>query len=268
MWAQPARFDSLSPTHAALAYSAEARRGIAPRCDVYLPSGKGPHPSVIVVHGGGWIVGNRQMKPVRFIAMRLCRAGFAVCSIDYRLLLRGGALDAQLGDVNAAAAYFRAECTRFDCDPDRISMLGFSAGAALMLLHAGAISIPYHRLVNVYGALDFHRMPAQKTRFLLGMLLGTRDLAEWERRSPSAHIGISSPILTIHGSEDALVPVDHATRFHEARLARGLPSELVVVPGMDHGFLNDASLSESEDAVSRVVAFLRAPVVSCSAVPL
>lgn len=256
--ARPARFEAMAPTHPDVRYAETRRRGISPLCDVYLPEEPGPHPSVVVVHGGGWVIGHRRMKPVRLIATRLCRAGFAVCSVDYRLLFRGGALDAQLEDVTAAATFWRSQHVRFRCDPSRISMLGFSAGAALMLLHAGTSEHAYHRLVNVYGAVDFHEMPGRAKALLVRMLLGTGDRRVWQQRSPSAHAHTEAPLLTLHGTRDELVPVAHATRLHEARLARGLPSELELVKGMPHAWLNDASLPETERAVERVVAFLRA----------
>jgi acetyl esterase/lipase len=255
--ARPATFEAMEPTHADVRYGNARRSGIAPLCDVYLPEGPGPHPSVVVVHGGGFLIGHRRMKPVRLVATRLCRAGFAVCSVDYRLLFRGGALDAQLGDVTAAADFWRAEHARFRCDPERVSMLGFSAGAALMLLHAGSSAHAYHRLVNIYGALDFHEMAGPAKELLVRMLLGTGDRRVWAQRSPSAHAHMASPLLTIHGTRDALVPVHHATRLHEARRARGLPSELELVEGMPHAWLNDASLPETERALERVLSFLR-----------
>ncbi len=255
--ARPATFEALAPTHEALVYSRARRRGIAPLCDVYVPAGGGPHPSVIVVHGGGFVIGHRRMKPVRLVATRLCRAGFAVCAVDYRLLLRGGGLAEQVDDVTAAAAFWRAESARFGCDPARISMLGFSAGAALMLLHAGTCGHAYHRLVSIYGPVDFDRMSGRRAELLLGVLLGTRDRQVWKERSPSAHAHVASPLLVVHGTHDDLVPVAHATRLFEARRARGLPTEIEIVEGMRHGWLNDASLPETEHAVSRVLAFLR-----------
>lgn len=254
--ARPARFDALEPTHGGVRYLEATRRGIAPLVDVYLPADGESHPSVVVVHGGGWVMGHRRMKPVRLMATRLCRAGFAVCAVDYRLLFRGGRLDAQLDDVTAAATFWRNSCERWGCDPARISMLGFSAGASLMMLHAGASEHAYHRLVSIYGALDFHRMSGRHTGLLLGMLLGTRDRRVWEERSPSAHAHVKSPMLVIHGTADDLVPVAHATRLHETRRERGLPTELELVPGMRHGWLNDASLPETEQAILRVLSFL------------
>lgn len=254
--AAPARFEALEPTARGVPYLEARRRGIAPLVDVYVPAKGALHPSVVVVHGGGWVIGHRRMKPVSLMATRLCRAGFAVCAVDYRLLFRGGGLDAQVEDVSAAATFWRTACPRWSCDPARVSMLGFSAGASLMLLHAGASEHAYHRLVSIYGALDFHEMTGRRAELLLGMLLGTRDRRVWAERSPSARAHVSSPLLVIHGTDDDLVPVSHAVRLHESRRDRGLPTELELVPGMRHGWLNDASLPETEQAIDRVVSFL------------
>lgn len=253
----PTRFEAVAPTHAGLRYDDTPRRGIAPLCDVYLPDGAGPHPSVVVVHGGAFVVGSRDMKPVRLVATRLLQAGFAVCAVDYRLLLRGGGLDVQVEDVNRAAAYWRAACARFGCDPDRISMLGFSAGAALMLLHAGRSAHAYHKLVSIYGVTSFDRIRGRRAALVLRWILGTSDRRAWEERSPLAHATARSPLLVIHGTDDDLVPVHHATRLHQSRVARGLVTELELVEGMRHGWLNDASLPETERAIARVLAFLR-----------
>jgi acetyl esterase/lipase len=255
--ARPARFEALEPTHGAVRYAARSRRGIAPLCDVYLPPESGAHPSVVIVHGGGFVIGHRRMKPVRLLATRLCRAGFAVCTVDYRLLFRGGRLDAQVEDVTAAATFWRAESARFGCDPARISMLGLSAGASLMILHAGTSPHTYHRLVSLYGAIDFDRFAGRRAELVLGMILGTRDRRAWKQKSPAMYADMKAPLLTIHGTDDDLVPVGHATRLHESRIARGLPSELELVPGMRHGWMSDASLPESEQAIARVLTFLR-----------
>lgn len=253
---EPARFVARAPTRAGLVYADGPRRGVPPLCDVYVPSGPGPHPSVILVHGGGFVIGHRRMKPVRLLASRLSAEGHAVCAIDYRLLLRGGGLDAQLADVGDAARFWRAECERFDCDPARVSMAGLSAGASLTLLHAGRSRRPYQRLVSIYGLSRFDRVSGRRASLLMRWVMGTRDRRVWRRRSPLTHATMDAPLLVIHGTADRLVPVSHAIELHQTRLGRGLPTELELVPNMQHGWLNDASLPETEQAVRRVLSFL------------
>jgi acetyl esterase/lipase len=254
--AQPPRFEPCAPTHADLAYAEGRRRGIAPLCDVYLPTSGGTGASVIVVHGGGFVIGHRRMKPVLLLATRLVEAGYAVCAIDYRLCFRGGGLPDQVTDVEAAAAFWRRECARFGCDPERISLLGFSAGATLSLLHASETEHAYHRLISIYGVTDFERVAGRRAELLLRVAIGTGDRRAWRQYSPVARPHPPTPLLLIHGTEDRLVPVSHAHRLHRERSQAGHPTELVLVPGMRHGWLNDASLNESEEAVVRVLDFL------------
>jgi len=256
--AKPAGFESREPAHE-LRYRNRRTRGVPPVCDVYVPDGAGPHPSVLLVHGGGFVIGHRRMKPVRLLATRLCEAGFAVCSIDYRLLFRGGGLEAQLEDVDAAARFWRESCERFGCDPARTSLAGFSAGAALMLIHAGRSGVPYHRVVSFYGPGDFSRVEGRRAGFLLRNVLGTSDRRSWRRLSPLEHAPrIEAPTLMIHGLADRMVPPQHAEWLHAARLAAGRASELELYPSMPHGWLNDAQLPETDAAIARAIAFLRA----------
>lgn len=252
----PARFSVRAPTAPDVAYASGPRRGVPPLCDVYSPSRSGPHPSVVLVHGGGFVIGHRRMKPVRLLASRLCDQGYAVCSIDYRLLFRGGGLAEQLIDVNDAAGFWRSSLERFDCDPARVSMVGLSAGAALMMLHAGQTELRYHKLVSIYGPASFDRVSGRRASLYLSWVMGTRDREVWKQRSPLTHATMDTPLLLIHGTADQLVPVSHAERLHAARLERGLPTELELVEGMPHGWLNDASLPETERAVERVLRFL------------
>ena len=119
-------------------YSDRPGGGVAPLADIYLPDGRGPHPSVLLIHGGGFVIGSRHMKPVRYLATRLCEAGIAATAIDYRLIFRGGRLAEALADVDAAARWWNAASECYGIDPKRTAVAGFSAGATLAVLAAAA----------------------------------------------------------------------------------------------------------------------------------
>lgn len=252
----PAAFDSLDPTWPSERFSEASRPGVQPVADVYAPDGPGPHPSVVIVHGGGFVIGSRRMKPVRYLACELVAAGYAVAAFDYRMIFRGGRLTEALADVAEMMAWWRAASGRFETDPARVSMLGLSAGAALMLLHAAADPGPLHRIVSIYGLYDFDHLGGRAAVALRRLLLRTASREAWRARSPLTHAGVAAPVLLVHGTADALVPVLHAQRLHARRVALGLPTELRLYDGQPHGYLNDARLPASQSTVAAVLGFL------------
>ena len=148
------------PNLAALAYADTPRRGVAGVVDVYRPDGPIPpdgFPSVLLIHGGAFVVGSRRQRSVRYAATRLVEAGFVVGCADYRLLFRGGALQAQLEDIDALRRFWRAQASDWALDAERISIVGFSAGGTLAVLDAARADVPYDRVVSVYGSTTSRR---------------------------------------------------------------------------------------------------------------
>ena len=101
--------------------------------DLYLPKGRSKAPVLVAVHGGGWQVGNKQFY--RNWGLFLARAGYAVFAVDYRLG-KPGVYPAAVYDVKAAVQFIRAKAAEYDLDPERIGLIGDSAGAHLASLVA------------------------------------------------------------------------------------------------------------------------------------
>ncbi|MGM0576170.1 MAG: alpha/beta hydrolase family protein [Myxococcota bacterium] len=259
MLAAPAGFTPRPPTHADLPYRDRTGRGVAPLADVWLPEGDGPHPSAVLVHGGGFVIGSRRMKPVVYLATRLVEAGFAVAAFDYRLVFRGGRLDEMLSDVDAMMTWWRGRADRLGLDPRRIAMAGMSAGGALMWLHAAAAERPPERLVSIYGVYDLAWMDGVGPRVMRRLLTRSGDPGVWRARSAVSVADVPVPALLLHGEEDRLVPPGHLERLLEVRRAADLPTTVHRFPGEPHGFLCDASRPASEEAVEAIRAFLTAP---------
>jgi len=197
------------------------------------------------------------MKPVRYLATRLAEAGIAAIAVDYRMIFRGGRLDEALADVDAAARWWLDAGERFQLDPTRVSIAGFSAGATLALLQAAAAPERYHRVVSFFGVYDFTWLGGRLAGWMRRLLLRSGDPRVWARHSPIHRCDMPAPLLLIHGTADSMVPVEHARRLQAARVARGLPVELLEYEGIPHGFLNDASLRETADAADAAIRFLR-----------
>lgn len=157
--------------------------GTTLRADAYLPAGEGPHPGIVLFHGGAWMKGSRaSYEPWgRFLAAR----GYAAIAADYRLASDGRpAFPENLWDAKAAFQWVRANHRTLRVDPRRMAAMGGSAGAHLAAMVAltadvDALSSPYED--------PFAAQPSGVT-VVIGMA-GTYDLlSQWEfdlaRRPP------------------------------------------------------------------------------------
>jgi triacylglycerol lipase len=99
--------------------------------DVLVPSGQGPFPAVLVIHGGAWTVGGKAQ--LRFAAERFARRGYVAVCIAYRLAPRY-TFPAQIDDCRAALRWMCQQAERFRIDPRHIAAYGYSAGGHLAVL--------------------------------------------------------------------------------------------------------------------------------------
>jgi acetyl esterase/lipase len=221
--------------------------------DFYRPDGAGPFPAVLVIHGGSWQRGSRS-EMARF-ARRLVQAGYAVYNIDYRLAPEHR-YPAQLEDVRAAFAWLHGRARSLSVDPDRIAVMGYSAGAHLALLLGLADSggAPRPRAVVAGGApSDLTAYPNSPT---LAALIGDSGTAlpdVYAEASPISHVSPGDPpVLLYHGALDLIVDVEQSRRLQAKLREAGVHAELLEEPWSGHGtaFLLDS------DAFRAALAFL------------
>ncbi|MFV0443973.1 MAG: SMP-30/gluconolactonase/LRE family protein [Planctomycetaceae bacterium] len=108
--------------------------------DLFLPrSATGPSPCLVLVHGGGWMKGDK--TKFRALAIELGEKGYVTAAIEYRL---GGEakFPAAIQDCNAAVRFLRANAAKYGIDPNRIGAVGGSAGGHLVGLMATAHDVP------------------------------------------------------------------------------------------------------------------------------
>lgn len=111
--------------------------------DLWLPEGRGPHPTVLMVHGGCWQTGIADRTIMNWIADDLRRRGYAVWNIDYRGVDRpGGGYPGTFQDAAAAADALRANAASHRLDLSRLVAIGHSAGGHLALWLAGRRRLP------------------------------------------------------------------------------------------------------------------------------
>ena len=208
-----------------------------------------------MVHGGGFVMGSRTMKPVLNIVRHLIAEGATVFSTDYTLVFRGGTLVRQTAEVRETARWIQ--------DNHAFSSLvgiGLSAGVASLFHSAqGAQPRYFDGLVSIYGALDFSNRPSPLIGLVYRNLLGTRTDASWSSFSPLRALNnakYTAPLLLIHGEQDRVCPLGAAQTLHAERLEAGYPSELWVAPGETHGFMNRESSPNAISAIQVLLQFL------------
>ena len=102
----------------------------AQRLNLVLPNvGEAPFPLVVYIHGGGWLIGDKNHVQTKNV-YRLLYAGYAVCCIDYRLSDEAKWPE-NLYDCKAAIRFLRANAEKFQISPGRIGVVGNSAGGHL-----------------------------------------------------------------------------------------------------------------------------------------
>lgn len=238
----------MTPTESAVAYRAQ-RRGIPPLADIYVPA-RPTGASALLVHGGGFVIGHRRMKPMRYLAAKLAGSGIAVCAVDYRMIFRGGRLDEAVEDVCDALEFWCARAVQHGLDARAVSMVGLSAGASISMLVA-ARTERVARLVCCFGLYEMNHLRGPAA-LLPRLLFRTADRAAWSERSPRYATQPCAPTLLLHGTDDRLVPVGQARRLAAHRESLTLPTRLVVYPGAPHAFFTAPSAT-AEAGVREII---------------
>jgi acetyl esterase len=221
--------------------------GEAIRLDAHIPEGVGPFAAVILVHGGGWTVGDKRVSFIKPLFPTLDDSGFAWFSIDYRLAPKHP-YPAAVEDVQDAIAFVKAHARDFRIDPNRIALMGESAGGHLVAL-VGAHprkGSEVAAVVPFYGAFDIPAMLKGQEKITGGFkdFFQLSEMNEQSRatlREASAATYVKRgmpPFLLIHGTADKAVPYDQSVKFCEQLKAAGNRCELYTVPNGIHGVMN------------------------------
>jgi len=216
--------------------------------DVYLPTGKAPAtgwPSTFLVHGGGFAIGSKRMRPTQVVVRGLCDAGFAVLACSYPLTRGRLTVTQQAEWVTAAIDTAISEEGAFGLDPARRYAAGFSAGATLLILaEAGRERSRFTALAGVFGLYDFEALRGAGVSIFTRFVIGKRAL--FRAASPLHAAQLGCPLTLLHGTADLLVPIEQARQLAELRRKAGLPVELVEIEGAPHAFFNQPASPASE----------------------
>lgn len=222
------------------------------KLDIYHPVGLPAGqivPVVIYYHGGGFNDGDKAKEREVRICSDLARAGFLAVSVNYKLRRMQGQVTwpRNIHDCKLALRWVRDNAERLGADPNRIAVMGGSAGGAIAALlgytepsdglepaEAGAGAPPVVAcVVDLYGPMDlmtFHDMK---------MFAKTREEAPELYRQASALTYLDKndpPTFVAHGTADTVVKIEQSEKLVAKLKELGVPHEYVVVEHAPHSF--------------------------------
>lgn len=250
------------------------------RLDLYLPKKPDAEkrlPLVVYVHGGGWHSGDKS-GGYRLLGPLVDSGDYAAASIGYRLT-QEAIWPAQIHDCKAAIRWLRANAAKYGYDPERIGVVGTSAGGHLVAMLGTSgdvkslegnlgkhpdVSSRVACVVDFFGASDLtvlgsrHDGPDSPPAKLIGGTIQENKEAAWNA-SPITYVSEDDPsFLMIHGTDDPLVPYNQSELLDAALKKVKVESQLIPVVGGGHG------VSGSQEPQARMRAFLDKHLLSKS----
>ncbi|UIP00357.1 prolyl oligopeptidase family serine peptidase [Halobaculum sp. CBA1158] len=212
--------------------------------DAQAPDSERP-PLIVTAHGGP----TSATAPTYDLTTQFFTSrGFAVADVNYRGSTGYGrayreSLYGEWGvrDVEDCLDVARHLAESGRVDGDRIAVRGGSAGG-FVVLSALAFHDEVAAGTSYFGVADLGRLAQLTHKFesrYLDQLVGPYEEARetYETRSPVNHAdAIESPVLLLQGAEDPVVPLSQAEEMADALAATGVPHDLVVFEGEQHGF--------------------------------
>jgi len=238
------------------------------KLDVYTPrEATGPNPTVIYIHGGGWVGGLKETSWLSLLPY--LEAGWSVVNVEYRLA-RVSLAPAAVEDCRCALRWVIRNAKQYNFDTGKLVVTGHSAGGHLSLTTGmlpasagldrecpGSEELKVAAVVNWFGITDVLDLldGANMKEYAVAWLSSMPNREEIARRaSPLTYVRAGlPPIITIHGDADPVVPYSHALRLQEALNKAGVPNQLVTIPGGKHGGFTAA---ETQRAFSAIREFL------------
>jgi acetyl esterase/lipase len=217
--------------------------------DLRVPEGPGPHPVVVLLHGGGWRE-RWERDLMDGLAVDLARRGFASWNPEFRRVgPSGGAFAGMLEDVSAAVDHVATLAERHPLDVERVVVSGHSAGGHLAVWIGCRDHLPEGApgagervrpvlLLSLAGVHDLVECAARGTDEMSTITLlggGPQEVPEhYALVSPRELLPIGIPQLLIHGTNDRPDLVDLDRTYVASARASGCEIELLELPGADH----------------------------------
>ena len=242
--------------------------------DWYRPTGEGPFPVIITLHGGAWVIGNKGPMNIILFNRYFASQGYTVFDLNYGLFdistisgdasgifgtfaAMGGSpnyngsytLQQQIENIGEFTKILELNDTKYSADMDNVFVVGRSAGAHM----ASLVTLGYRNPLYtgnfstnmtvkggiwIYPPTNFSRSTGSS--FFDPMMQGSLPLDEQYQKMSAAFLitnsTITPPIIIIHGSKDGLAQYSQSVSFHRYATGLGKKCLFVTIPWAGHGF--------------------------------
>lgn len=239
------------------------------KLDIWYPrDNPNPTPTVVYIHGGGWIFGSKEGAVYQLLPY--LERGWRAVNVEYRMA--GNSLaPGSVEDTRCALRWIYRNAKQYNIDTSKIVLTGHSAGGHLSLMTGmlqdgtaldnrcyadakyGDVPMKVAAIVNWYGPTDVDDLiagPNLKNYAVMwmGAMPNAADVAKSVSPLTYMRPGLP-PIITIHGDKDDVVPYTHATRLHDALKKSKNVEKLVTVSGGGHGMFTQEQYEMAYDEI-------------------
>ena len=215
--------------------------------ELFLPDGKGPHPVVVLIHGGCFLAEYQGLPQTSGMAADLAARGYAVWNVEYRKLgEEGAAYPGVFLDVADAVDRLRTEAPRHNLDLGRVVAVGHSAGGHLALWAAARAKLPktsplwraaplkIRGVVSLGGIGDLATHAGVFSGACGPTLRQVAPPSTYAETSPAALLPTGVPITMIHGEFDHVMPPDTGRAYVAKARQAGDRARAVEIKGAGH----------------------------------
>lgn len=233
------------------------------KLDLFVPENPGPHPTLLMLHGGGWISGEKDSfhsEAEYFVSQDI-----ACACIGYRLAPLHP-FPAACDDVLIATEFLRTHAAEYNLDPNLLISFGNSAGGHLsciaglqQTLSTAKPAQNVNAVVSICAITDIRNPDVTQYPISMSFLEQFMDCSfanapeKYAAASPITHIQEKAPpFLIFHGGADDIVPPEQSKSLYIHLCQAGIPAELHILEGEGHSFTMPSWLKIREQTLEFV----------------